>query len=117
MSQRTTRVAELVRAELNELILHKVKDPRVRLATVSAVQLSGDLGHARVSISVLGEDDDRQSVVDALTHAGGYLRGQLSKRLRLRVAPQLVFTLDRGAEHSQRISDLLENLHVGDESS
>ena len=115
MSQRTDRVAELVRAELNDLILHRVKDPRVRLATVSSVEMSRDLSHARVAISVLGEDDERQGVVDALAHAGGFLRRELSKRLRLRVSPQLAFILDRGAEHSQRISDLLESLHVGDE--
>lgn len=118
MSQRSERVAEVIRAELNELILHRVKDRRVRLATVSSVRLSGDLSHARVLVSVLGDDEEeRQAAVDALTHAAGFLRSQLGKRVRLRMAPQLVFELDRGAEHSQRISDLLESLHDGDDPS
>ncbi|MCH9648022.1 MAG: 30S ribosome-binding factor RbfA [Deltaproteobacteria bacterium] len=112
MSRRTDRIAELIRAELSELILHRVKDPRVRLASVATVQVTGDLSRATIGVSVLGEEEDREQVVEALSHAAGFLRSQLGRRLRLRVAPQLLFELDRGAEHSQRISDLLETLDV-----
>lgn len=118
MSRRTDRLGDLVRAELSELLLRDVKDPRVKLVSVVAVELTGDLRHAVVKVSVLGEESARLSAVEALEHARGFLRSELARRLRLRSTPELHFELDRGAEYSQRISDLLESLHDGrDESS
>lgn len=111
MSRRTARVEDLLRAEISDLILREIQDPRVRLATVSAVSVSPDLRHATVSVSVLGEDEKREETVQALHHARGFIRSQLAHRLRLRVVPDLVFELDRGAEYSQRITDLLEKLN------
>jgi ribosome-binding factor A len=117
MSQRQDRVAELLRKELSDLLLFGLKDPRVKLATVAGVEVSGDLRHARVRVSVLGKDEEREGAIEALQHAAGFIRSQLGRRLRLRVAPELVFLLDRGAEHSQRMTELLESLHVGDETT
>jgi ribosome-binding factor A len=116
MSRRTDRVGDLIRAELSELILRRVRDPRVRLATISEVRVTADLQHARVLVSVLGTDEDqRLETVEALRHARGFLRSELARRLKhLRVTPELQFELDRGAEHSQRITELLEDLHDED---
>jgi ribosome-binding factor A len=73
---------------------------------------------AVVRVSVLGDESQRLGALEAMQHARGFLRTELSHRLRTRVTPELVFELDRGAEHSQKISDLLESLHDGrDESS
>ena len=116
MSRRTRRVADLLRQELAELLIHKVRDPRVQLATVSQVDVSPDLRRAEVKVSVLGEEEERREAVEALVHARGFLRSQLAHRLKnLKVTPELFFELDRGAEHSQRISDLLEDLHDHDD--
>ena len=116
MSRRTDRVGDLLRAELSDLILREVHDPRVQLATVSSVAVTADLRHAKVNVSVLGNDEEqRQEAILGLTHARGFLRSQLARRLRTRVAPELEFELDRGAEHSQQISDLIDNIQ-GDES-
>lgn len=113
MSQRTDRVGDLLRGELASIIQHEMRDPRVGLTTVSAVNVSRDLGHAEVLISVLEQDDEkRQATLDALEHARGYIRSMLARRVRLRLVPELVFKLDRGAEHSQRISEILEELDV-----
>lgn len=117
MSRRTDRVNDVLRQELSELILRDVKDPRIRLVSVTEVQVTSDLRRAIVRISALGEEEERLGAVEALRHARGYLRTELAHRLRLRVTPELVFELDRGAEHSQKISDLLESLHGGDENS
>ena len=117
MSRRTDRVGDLIRAELSDLLLREVRDPRVRLASVTGVETSPDLKRAVVRISVLGEEEQRLAAIDALRHARGFLRTELARRLRTRVTPELVFELDRGAEHSQKISDLLESLHGPDESS
>jgi ribosome-binding factor A len=117
LSRRTDRVADLVRAELAELLLRHVHDPRIRLVSVTGVDLSPDLRRAIVKVSALGEEAQRLATIEALRHARGYLRTELASRLRMRVTPELVFELDRGAEHSQKISDLLESLHEPDESS
>ena len=117
MSRRTDRVADLLRAELSDLLLREVHDPRVKLASVTAVEVTSDLRRAVVKISVLGDDEQRQGTIEGLRHAKGFLRTELAHRLRLRNTPELVFELDRGAEHSQRIADILESLHGPDESS
>lgn len=117
MSRRTDRVSDLLRAELAVLLLRDVHDPRVKLASVTEVAVTPDLRRAVVKISVLGSDEQRQETLAGLRHARGFLRTELAHRLRLRATPELIFELDRGAEHSQQISDLLENLHGRDESS
>jgi ribosome-binding factor A len=117
MSRRTDRVSDVLRAELSDLLLREVHDPRVKLASITEVDVTTDLRRAIVKVSVLGDDQQRQEAIEGLRHARGFLRTELSHRLRTRVTPELVFELDRGAEHSQKISDLLESLHGRDESS
>ena len=116
MSRRTERIDDLLRAELSELMLRKVHDPRIGMVVISSVQVSADLRHAIVRVSVMGDEAHRQACLEALVHAKGFLRSQLAHRLRhLRVTPELDFELDRGAEHSQHIADILEELsHDGD---
>jgi ribosome-binding factor A len=117
MSRRSDRVGDLIRAELSDLLLREVKDPRVKLASITEVDVTSDLRRAVVKVSALGEEEQRLETVEALRHARGFLRTELAHRLRLRVTPELIFELDRGAEHSQRISELLESLNGRDESS
>jgi ribosome-binding factor A len=110
MSQRTERLGDLIRTELASLLLRELRDPRVKLATVTSVRVSPDLRHADVRISALGSEPERAATIAALIHARGFLRRELAQRLSLRVTPELKFHLDRGAEHSQRINELLEGL-------
>jgi ribosome-binding factor A len=118
MKRRTNRMGDLVRAELSDLLLRSVQDPRIKLVSLTSVEVTPDMRRALIRVSALGEEEQRQEALEALRHARGFLRTELSHRLRTRVTPELVFELDRGAEHSQRISDLLESLHDGrDESS
>lgn len=117
MSRRTQRVGELLQAELSQLLLRSVHDPRVRMTSVAAVDVSPDLRRAVVRVSVL-DDARRQESLAGLRNAAGFLRRELAHRLRhMRAMPELIFEIDRGAEHSQRISDLLEQLHDHDESA
>ncbi len=112
MSRRTHKVEDLLRAEISQIILRRIQDPRVRMASVSEVDVSPDLKRAVVRVSILGTDDEREATIDALRHAQGFIRSCLAKDLkRMRSIPELVFELDRGPEYSQRISDLLEKLH------
>jgi ribosome-binding factor A len=117
MSRRTERVGDLIRAELSDLLLREVHDPRVHLASVARVEVTSDLKRAIVGISALGDEAQRQGTIEALRHAKGFLRTELSHRLKTRTTPELMFELDRGAEHSQKISDLLESLHERDKDS
>lgn len=114
MTQRTERIGDLIRRELAELLRREMRDPRVALAAISAVEVARDLGHANVRVSVVGTDAEREAAVAALDHARGFLRRELAARLSLRATPELHFSLDRGAEHSQRIADLLDRLHEDD---
>jgi len=108
---RRERVAELLREELSQLMLREMKDPRVRLASVSHVDVSPDLREARVMISAVGDDNERKQVVTAMRHAAGYLRAQLGDRLEsLRSVPHLRFELDESIAYSVRISGMLRDL-------
>ena len=118
MSRRTHRVEDLLRSELSSLILRRMNDPRVRLASVSHVDVSPDLKRARVALSALGSKSERQACLDALRHARGFLRSQLARDLRhMKTIPELSFELDEGPEHSQHISSILEELNIHDETT
>ena len=111
MSHRPQRVGDLVRQHVSQILLREVRDPRIRLASVSSVRMTPDLRNAHIRVSVLGDDSERQAAIEALQDASSFIRHQLAGHLRgLKVMPQLRFELDRGAEHSQHISDLLEQL-------
>jgi ribosome-binding factor A len=112
MTQRIDRIGDLIRSELSQLILREMRDPRVELATVTRVEVSRDLSYAEVHVSVVGSDERRSEAVRALEGAHGFLRRELARRTSLRTTPELRFHLDRGAEHSQRISELLDGLRT-----
>ena len=108
---RRERVAEQLREEIALLMTREMKDPRVRLASISAVDVSPDLRQARVMVSAVGEDSARHEVVAALQHAEGFVRAQLGARLEnLRTIPHLHFQLDESIAYSVRISAVLRDL-------
>jgi len=92
------------------MVSAELKDPRIGFATVTGVELSGDLHHALVSISVLGSADAQQKSLEGLTSASGYVRHELAHRLRLRRVPELTFVLDPAAEENERLERLLQKL-------
>jgi len=108
--RRAERLADRIRAEVAEMISGELKDPRIGFATVTEVDLSGDLHHARVVVSVLGDADAQQKSLEGLTSAAGYLRHELGQRLRLRRTPELTFVLDQAAEENERLETLLQKL-------
>lgn len=118
---RARRVAELIQRELSRLIAAELQDPRLRLVTVTDVEVTRDLAHARVFISVLGSDDASDAVA-ALRHAAGHLRRELGGVLRLRMLPDLHFVEDRVLVAGSRISALIneavaeDRRHYRDES-
>ncbi len=109
-AKRTERVAALLQAALAELLLREVKDPRVSLVTVTGVDLSPDLKHAHVFVSVLGDDEARTRSLEGLTSARAYLQAQVGRRLALRFTPELRFALDPSFAAADRVERLLRDL-------
>ena len=104
---RSIRVADQIQRELALLVVHEVADPRVGDVTVSGVDLSPDMRHARVLVTPRRDTDGRASV-DALNRAAGFLRSRLGRRVRMRRVPRLVFEHDRTLEHALRIDALID---------
>jgi ribosome-binding factor A len=110
-SPRRERVGEQLREEISAMMLTEIKDPRVTFASISRVRMSPDLREAWLAVSALGDDAERQRVVEALGHAEGFLRAQLGRRLEnLRSIPRLHFELDESIAYSVRVSTLLRGL-------
>ncbi len=109
-SHRPERVAEVIRQTVAEFLTSNVRDPRIGFVTVTAVEVSGDLAHARVRVSVMGSDAEKAKNLEGLESAARFLRAQLARELHLRVTPELRFELDRGLDHARRIDQVLKQL-------
>jgi ribosome-binding factor A len=109
-SYRPARVGELIQAELATLLTRGLKDPRLEMSTVSYVDVTSDLRHARVYISRLGSAAEQDAMLQGFQRAAGFIRGQLGRRLKLRYIPQLTFELDTGIAYGVRISSMLNEL-------
>lgn len=114
-SHRPERVAELIRQAVGEFLTGKVRDPRIGFVTVTGVEVSPDLSHANVRVSVMGSDEEKAKSLEGLASAARYLRAQLARELRLRTSPELHFHLDRGIAHAQRIDRVLKELKESDD--
>ena len=108
---RLQRVGDLVRAEVSDLMLRGLKDPRIGFASVTEVRVSPDLRHARVYISVLGDDSKVRSALAGLRSASGYIQRELGSRLRLRYTPKLTFIHDESIELAAHMDELFRKLH------
>ncbi len=114
MSQRTDRVDELLRQEIGAIVTREVADPRVGFATITRVETTPDLRHARVWVSVIGQPDEKTATVAALGRAMPFVRRELGKSLRIRRIPDLHVQLDDTAERGTRVLQLLDELGSGD---
>ena len=113
-SHRPERVAERIRQTVAAFLTGDLRDPRVGFVTVTGVEVSADLRHAQVRVSVMGAEDEKARSLEGLASAAGFLRARLARELRLRTSPEVHFTLDRGLEHAQRIDQVLQQLKDGD---
>jgi ribosome-binding factor A len=109
--KRVLRVAEALKRELSFIIDRELEDPRIGMATVTRVDLSEDLRHAKIFVSFLGGDEEKSQGLALLKRARGYLRSSLAGRLDLRVVPELAFVIDESAENYLRIEKLIKEIH------
>ncbi len=115
VGRRPERLGHEIRVVLAELMVRQVKDPRIGFATITRVEMTPDLHHARIFVSVLGTPEEKESTLEGLKSAAGFLRHEMGHQLNLRRAPQLDFILDYGADATDRIETLLQQLHNDDE--
>jgi len=108
--RRTARLNEQLKRELSELIRVEVRDPRVGILTITAVETTRDLGLARVHVRTSGSDAEREETLAGLTAAASFLRTALGRILRIRRVPELRFQEDRSLEHAQRIERVLSEI-------
>jgi ribosome-binding factor A len=117
MSQRTDRLDSQIRQELMDLLQREMKDPRLGFATITRVETARDLGHARVWVSVLGTDLERERTMAALRVATPWLRRKLGERLSLRHVPELTVREDDSIESGDRVLRIIQELEEGSAGS
>jgi ribosome-binding factor A len=113
-SQRAQRVGDQIQRELADLLRLHVKDPRIGMVTVTAVEVSPDLSHAKVFFTHLAGSERASAAVEALQHSAGYLRSELAHRLKLYSVPQLHFAYDDSIESGLKLSRLIDDAIADD---
>ena len=110
--RRIARVAELIKREVSQMLLNGIKDDRVGAGMVSVtdVDVSGDLQHAKVYVSIYGTEEAKAQTMAGLKSATGYVRSELGHRIRLRRTPEVVFQEDRSIERGTRVLSLINQL-------
>ena len=108
---RANRVAEQIKKDLGEILTKKIKDPRVGFVTITDVEVTGDLQQAKVFISVLGNEDEKQETLLGLSKANGFIRSEIGKRIRLRITPEITFEFDEAQAYGNRIDTILRDLN------
>jgi ribosome-binding factor A len=114
---RQRRVADQIQRELAEIIRSELKDPRVGMITLTSVDVSPDLAHAKVYFTTLAEEADRDEVLKGLKRASGFLRSELGHRIKVHVTPELHFVFDASVERGVRLARLIDDAVAGDKPS
>ncbi len=107
--KRSQRVSDLLREEIADIVMNRLKDPRVGFVTVTGVKITEDLKLASVYVSVM-KPEEREATLEILTSAKGFIRSELSKRVRMKFIPTLTFRIDESIEYGYRIEKLLKEI-------
>lgn len=111
-SIKNTRINSEVQRELSQLISREIKDPRINpMTTVTAVDVTPDLKHAKVYISVIGDDESKKNTLAGLKSAASFIRGQLARSINLRNTPELSFVIDQSIEYAIQMSKLIDSVN------
>ena len=114
MRIRPEKVAQLMRREIAEILQQRLRDPRVSaMVSVTDVEVTHDLSFARVFVTIMGSPTERESTLQALGHAAGFVRHELGPRLGLREVPEVRFVPDESLERGARVEELLKRIHDG----
>lgn len=113
---RTIRISEEIKKELSSIIQKELKDPRVsKLISVVDVNVTKDLKYAKVYVSILGNDEEKESAMKGLKSAAGYIRKEIGKRIQIRTTPEILFELDTSIEYGAYINKLINETQKDNE--
>lgn len=112
---RSERVAEEIRKEVATMLFGEIHDPRIGFVTITKVQVSKDLRHAKVYYSIIGSDEEKEKTMEGLQSSSGYMRREIGKRLKLRYFPELTFKFDDSLEYASRIEKIIKEIKSGSE--
>lgn len=111
MARRLEKLSEEIKREISHILRNEIKDPRISsMVSVTAVEVSRDLSHAKIYISLLGSEREKEKTLEGLQRARGFIRKELGRRVRMRIVPEITFTIDKSIEYGAYISELLEKV-------
>lgn len=109
-TKRQIQVADEIKQIVSVLIQRELKDPRIGFVTITSVEVTADLKYARIFVSVMGTPEEQKATMDALNSSRGFVRREIASRMTIRYMPEIQFRWDKGAEYSDRINRLLNEL-------
>jgi|SRR5690625_5263133 len=109
-NKRVNRISEQVKKEVGDILNTKLKDPRIGFVTVTDVEVTNDLQQATIFISILGDEEEKESTLVGLTKASGFIRSEIGKRIQLRKTPEIKFSYDESLEYGNKIESILREL-------
>jgi len=113
--QRKDRVGDLIKREIAHIIQYELKDPGIGFVTITAVEVSADLKHAKIFYSVLGDENSKKESASALRRACGFIQHEIGRKLRLKYTPEIFFQFDASVEYGAHIEELIQRIHRGRE--
>lgn len=116
MTTRQEKVRELLRVEISEILRREFKDPRLGFVTITDVEVTADLKHAKVFVSVMGSEQERRDNMAILKKAEHFIRQALARRVKMKTLPEVDFRLDTSVDHGVRIFELLDQIKHEDEN-
>ena len=109
-SRRPKRLALQIQHEVSIMLSRDIKDRRIGFVTITGIEMTADLRHARLFVSAMGTDKEKKASLDTLNHAAGWIRHELGQRIRMKFLPEIVFLFDKSQEHGERIDRLLDEI-------
>ncbi len=116
MTQRQQKLRELLKEQVSEILHRELKDPRLGFVTVTDAEITADLRYAKVFVSIMGTDDERESSMAVLKNSQRFVRQAFAKRVSMKVLPEIEFRLDTSVDHGVRILELLEQIKREDKT-
>lgn len=110
MSTRTEKLRQLLKEEVSDILRREIKDPRLGFFTVIDAEITSDLQHAKIFVSILGTEEERRQSMEVLKHAQHFVRQEFGKRVRMKTLPDIQFRLDDTVDRGVRILELLEEI-------
>ena len=112
--KRTDRIGALMQRDISDILQRQIKDPRVGFCTITHVEVSSDLRHAKVHVSIMGDEAQCQSSMAGLKNAAGFIRREIGQRLSLRYTPEIRFIRDKSVDHILTVDKLLKQIATED---